>query len=54
MQNERVDIGTKLSHEEGHPLGHESRNEMYVTAQAIKLGDSNWAAEVLSLREGHC
>src|ERR1700722_9650163 len=45
MQNERVDVGPKLGHDERDALRHQTCDKRDVAAEPVELGDHNWTLE---------
>jgi hypothetical protein len=46
VQDERVDVGPKLSHDESDALGHQARDKGNVAAEPVELGDHDRASEL--------
>jgi hypothetical protein len=44
MEDERINVGTKLSHYERHAVRHKPANEMHVAAQPVQFRYSHRAA----------
>ena len=54
MQDEGINVGAKLSHQERHPVRHEPADEVHVAAEPVELGDCHGAAVTSGLRQGRC
>jgi hypothetical protein len=51
MQDERVYISPQLSDKKRHSLSHQTRNEVYITTEAIQLRNQDRAALLTGLCE---
>jgi len=51
MEDERINVRTKLSHYERHAVRHKTANEMHVAAQPVQFRYSHRAALTASLTE---
>jgi hypothetical protein len=51
MEDERINVRTKLSHYEWHAVRHEPANEMHVAAQPVQFRYGHWAALTARLTE---
>lgn len=45
VQNERVNIGSQFSNDERYTASHQSRDERYITAEPVELGNDDGAVE---------
>jgi hypothetical protein len=52
MVDKRVHVRSKLGHQEGHALRHETGNEMHIAAQSIELRDYHWASLLSGFGQG--
>jgi hypothetical protein len=54
VKEERINIRSKLGHEEGHPLRHQPGYEVYVTGEPVEFGHDHPTASSPRLVQRRC